>query len=547
MTGDGGDRGPDGRTGNGGGTTGPDPAGAAGAEAATVVHTLPGAGPGPGEEATEVHALPGRGAAGPPPAAAPGHPATPRGPAGYGPPGGTPAYGPPGGYGGYGPAAPHGSGAAGPPPGTRAWTPPGPPGSSPGFGAPAFGPPGGPPPAAAARPRRRWPLVAALVAVLALAAGAVTAVALLSRGGGGDTPGQAVELLAADLGEGALIDAASRLHPAEVTLATDVGEILAAELQRLDVLRADADPQALYGSLTVEGLRFDAAQEERVRDDVVITKLVAGRITITQDPGALPFTDSFRARAFPDGLPPAGEPMTIDVAEVVAEQGEPVRLATVQVDGAWYVSVFYTLADYALLSEGLEWPRTTIEPRGAASPQDALRETLQAVLDADVRRLVELAPPGELDVLHAVGDVLVAQAADGEAPGGRVVDVVTEPVEVRGQDALRITRLVFESPEGQEVTVARSGDCLEVSAAGAPSERFCAEDAIAGSDLGSAPPEVADIATRLVGTALDLKVVTVEVDGAHYVSPIRTAVGVYADLLGTLTAEDLAALFAAAG
>jgi hypothetical protein len=41
---------------------------------------------------------------------------------------------------------------------------------------------------------------------------------------------------------------------------------------------------------------------------------------------------------------------------------------------------------------------------------------------------------------------------------------------------------------------------------------------------------------------LGIKIVTVEIDGAHYVSPGRTVVGIYADLLGTLQPEDLAEL-----
>ena len=54
----------------------------------------------------------------------------------------------------------------------------------------------------------------------------------------------------------------------------------------------------------------------------------------------------------------------------------------------------------------MNWLTTSIAPRGAATPNDALRETVNAFLDGNVQRLVELAPPGELSVLHDVGPVL---------------------------------------------------------------------------------------------------------------------------------------------
>ncbi|WP_300017902.1 flagellar basal body protein FliL [Pseudonocardia sp.] len=381
----------------------------------------------------------------------------------------------------------------------------------------------------------------------ALVAGGVGAVALLGNRGGAGSAAEAVTLLSQDLGSQDYLSAFGRLHPAEAGLFTDVGDLVVGELQRLDVLRPDADLGSTAGGTTVTDLRFDEAAAEQVRPDVVITKLVGGTITTDGDPADIPFTDSFRALAFPEGLPPAEGPMTVDIAQVVAEQGEPIRLAAVEVDGSWYVSLFYTAADYALRDEGLTWPQQSVAPRGAATPQDALRETAQAVLDQDARRIVELAPPGELSVLHDVGEALIADAG-GTPSGARIVELETDDVQVRGRPALFITRVVVEDPGGERLTIVRDGDCVTLEAAGSP-QRLCAADLAQAGGLPIDDPllaPVADLVPDIVQVLLEVKVVTTEVDGLHHVSPVRTVVGLYGDLFAVIDREDVAALFAAA-
>jgi hypothetical protein len=247
-------------------------------------------------------------------------------------------------------------------------------------GGPAAPPPGGfgapPPGATAPAPRRRGLVVTATVAVVALIAAGIGAYFWISRTtGGAESPTAAVQLLAADLTAKRYLDAVGRLHPGEADLFRDAGDVVVAELERLEVLRPEAEPAALSGQLEVRDLRFSETPR-MVRDNVAIIDLVGGVVTISADPSAIPFTDSFAELAFPDGPPPAGQPTEIDIARVVAQQGEPLRVASVEVDGGWYVSLFYTVADYALERENLAWPATSVVPRGAATPNDALRETV---------------------------------------------------------------------------------------------------------------------------------------------------------------------------
>jgi hypothetical protein len=484
---------------------------------------------------------------------------------GYRPPAGQ-GYGPPPGQQGYGQ---QGYGEQAWPQGTSRYAAPqGPPGyAQPGYGEPSYGqqgyaqqapgqsgpqygwdpsggyppPPGGP--TQTGQPhRRRWPLITAIVAVLVLLAGGGTAWYLLGNAGGAGSPNDAVTSLAADLEAKNYLKAYSRINPTEAELLADMGDMLTTELQRLDVLRPDASAQAGLDSATVTGLRFDEAGQENVRDNVAITKLVAGTITTNQDPNTLPFTDSFKARAFPNGIPTGG-PTTIDIAQEVAQQGEPIRVATVKVDGEWYVSGFYTLADYALKDAGTPWPTTSIGAAGAGTAQDALREALQAGFDSNVQRLVELSSPTEMAVLHDAGPALVDAARGGTPSGLRIVDLQTTQEDVRGSTGLGLRSAVVEQ-DGQRITITRDGDCVSVSGVeGSPATPFCAND-LAGnldSQIGN-DPTLTRLVPKLVTAALDVKVVMVQEDGAWFVSPGRTLVGVYGDLLGALAPEDVAAL-----
>jgi hypothetical protein len=390
--------------------------------------------------------------------------------------------------------------------------------------------------------------VIALVAVVVLLAGGIGAYFYL-RGGGADSPAEATRLLADDLQSGDLASAVSRLHPDEVALAGDVGGMFHDELVRLEVIRADADEDALVSGTTFANLRFDDTAIDQVRPNVAIAKLVGGTITINRDINALPLTDSYKKLAYPGGIPPAEAPEVIDIAKVVADQGRPVRIATVQVDGDWYVSLTYSLADAALVQEGEAWPQDTVAPRGSATAQDAVRDAATALFAQDAQRLVEMAPPHELAAVHDVGSLLVQRAGTPRSTA-RLVDLATTTSEVDGGTAVTVDRLVVEESPGNQVTVVRDGDCLSATTnrGGSPS-RVCAQD-VANQGVGSFPdstdPAVRDVLVRAARAALGLKIVVVEDGGQYYVSPVRTVAGLGIDVLRTLQPADLARLADAA-
>jgi hypothetical protein len=217
----------------------------------------------------------------------------------------------------------------------------------------------------------------------------------------------------------------------------------------------------------------------------------------------------------------------------------------VQVDGDWYVSLTYTIADNALVDAGEAWPQGTIAPRGAATAQDALRDTVSALFAQDARRLVELAPPAELSVVHDLGPLLVEKAGTSGSSGARLVDLATSETAVDGGTALTVDRLVVADDRGNRFTAVRDGDCLAVTAPGGGPSRVCADE-LARQGIGTMPgatdPALRDVMVKVARAALGLRVVLVEDDGQYYVSPVRTLAGLGIDVLRTLEPADLARL-----
>ncbi|WP_113692279.1 flagellar basal body protein FliL [Amycolatopsis albispora] len=408
------------------------------------------------------------------------------------------------------------------------------------------GAPGGP-----GTPKRKKGLIIGLVIALVVAVGGgVTWFALAqSSSGGADTPTLAAQNLANTISSGDVVGLLGTLAPAEASLFTDPIEEAAAELKRLEIVRPEADPKALSGmEIKTEGLVFDEAQQQQVNDHLTITKLTAGKITVTADFTKVPLTKDFLEAALDSkDLPSGPETETIDIAEEVRKnKGEPVRIATVKVDDAWYPSLLYTIADYALLEEKTEWPAQGIAANGAGSSNDAVKELLQAALDADVKRVIELLPPDEMGALQDAGPAILEAAGKEKPSGVKVNKLETESSSVGGGTRATLTALELTGPEGEDFKLSKDNDCYSVTMEGR-TERMCASelaDLIESESDGSLPPAVKQALTSL-GTGIlkqGVGVITTEVSGKHYVSPIRTLSEQGMTILRSLQPGDIKAL-----
>lgn len=398
--------------------------------------------------------------------------------------------------------------------------------------------------------RRSGLTVGVIVAVVVLAAGGAGTWFALNRASttGSASPQQAATKLLADVGNGDVLGIVNDLPPAEAGLLRDTITATTDQLKRLKVLKPDAASQSATGlKIHTSGITFDNAAEERVNDHLTVTKLVAGKITVSQGLSTNDFTDSFVHSAFPGGMP-SGNTNTVDIADTVRQLGHPVRIATVEVGGKWYPSLFYSIADAALQAAHQSWPSRSVPPVGANSADDAVRQFVQAAMDTNVQGVIARTTPDEMAALHDAGQVLVDAAHGGQATGVRIDSATFADRPVPGGVDVLLRSMTMSSG-GDQIVLTEDNGCYSVrESANGQTQRFCASDLAAQLQNGNAtsllPPEmltlVKDMFTGLLNNGVG--VVASQVDGNWYVSPGRTISQLAVDVYGTITPEDLAAV-----
>jgi hypothetical protein len=413
-----------------------------------------------------------------------------------------------------------------------------------------YGQPGGYPEQPKPKSRRGL-IIGAIVAVIAIAAGSVVTVWALNRSdvqAGAPSPTAAADSLVNAINKGDLAGLFATLAPAESSVMVDLNKDMTEEFKRLEVYKSDADPSQIHGAeVKTSELKYDESGAEQVNDHLTITKLVGGKLILDSDVSKLPFTERFLEAAFPRGQASAKpEHEEIDIAEATRNGKEPIRIATVKVDDQWYPSLFYTIADYALLNSGKKWPDQGIANNGAKSPQDAVRDLAQAASDGNLERVIELLPPDEMGALHDAGPVLLAELGRPKPLGAKITKFSADTQDVTSGQKVVIKEFEAEA-EGERVVVRRDGDCYSYQADG-ESGKFCGDQV---ADLLKEQDIPADARKALVNLASGMLkntgIVTTEVDGKWYVSPLRSFTDVELTVLKSLTADDVYALLKLAG
>jgi hypothetical protein len=326
------------------------------------------------------------------------------------------------------------------------------------------------------------------------------------------------------------------------------------QMKRLQIESAGYDPQSpsvnTAAGLSATGLTFDSGATQTINDHLVINKLTSGRIRLSPKLDGSMFTQQFLKSAFPNGLP-RQQSNTINIADVVRQTGQPVRIATIEVDGGWYTSLFYTAADYALESARLTWPTTSLPATGAASADDAVRLFTQALLRADYRAAIELTDPNEMAVLHDAGPAIL-DALHKPTPTGVNIDSITfkdKPV-AGGVDAVLRTATLEQG--GDQLLISQNGGCYAVTDKETGDQRkLCAGDFAdqAQSDLADLPPEVStaiqDLTSGIFTSGVGL--VATEADGKGYVSPVRSVGALLVAMVSGLQPADIKALVGLGG
>jgi len=394
--------------------------------------------------------------------------------------------------------------------------------------------------------RGKGPIIGAVAAVLVVAVGVATTIFVLNRSGQDDAgkanPTEAATNLVNSLSKGDVLGVLESLTPAESSLMVDFNAKSTDRLKELNVYKQDADPNKLHGaSIEAKNLKYDEKNAQKVNDHLTITKLVGGTVSLHADVNELPFTEEFMDAAFPDGVNSQPTDEQVDIAKVVRETGQPIRIATVNVDGKWYPSLFYTIADYGLQDANKQWPDQSIANNGAGDAEGAVKEMVQAALNGDVERIIELLPPDEMGALHDAGKALIE---DARLPRSSVT-VSTLETEVTdaesGGQKVMLSEIEFTA-DGQSYHVKKDGDCYTAEGEG-QSEKLCAGD-LAGQMGGNGmSPELQQALTNLAsGFMKNTGVVATEFDGKWYVSPLRSYTELGLSAISDLTAEDVITL-----
>jgi hypothetical protein len=394
--------------------------------------------------------------------------------------------------------------------------------------------------------RRRPLLVGIAVAVVVLVgAGVGTAVALnrSSDAPGSASPQDAATKLLTDVGNDDLLGVVNDLPTNEAAILQTTMNGLTSQLKKVDVIKPNVNTQGLTGlDIKTSGIQF-GSDVRQVNDHIAVASLVAGTITIGTKVATNNYTQSFLQAAFPGGVTGNGTNVTMNIAQIVKQQGHPVGIATVQQGGRWYPSLFYSIADGALQASHQQWPATALPARGADVPNEAVEDAMQEVLDGDTKTVLERMSTAEMPVLHDVGQVL-ADATAGKPNGVLIGPITFDDVHVPGGVDAVLNKMTLTAKNGQKTVVTHVNGCYTVQAGGKQSQ-FCAGDfakQLRANPVSQAvPPAVLTFFDDMFSGPVSkgLGIVTTESRESWYINPGLTFTHLTQDMYSSLTEQDV--------
>lgn len=424
---------------------------------------------------------------------------------------------------------------------------------------------------------RRKLAIGAIAAVI-LGAGAYASTQLTSDESGAGSPEEAGEQLLAAITASDVLGVIDLLPPGERELFLDMTDELSNEGDRLGLLdesfRLDGFPGV---TIEVTDPEFEV---EELSPGLANVALVEGEASVEVD-GALvvgtlgevieeitDVNDIELEAPDSDGQEDIGD--LVDEAEGEAEEfgGEafnPFTVTVIEQDGRWYPSLGFTIAESTRRSlgvfdeDGLSAPDLTdgIAPEGASSPEEAIQALLDAATGVDAEAAIAVLDPEEMGALQVYSEIFLDGLGDGEDTGitAELTDAdVTElsdgvnrvvPTGVRVEGDVDGTSFEFELADDCTTLVTESDDA-DIDDF---DFEFCAGDDLADSlpdglgELGEAfedleiPEEIIELIEAF--EPIEAGIITVERDGEHFVSPIRTFVDYAGVLYRGLERADL--------
>jgi hypothetical protein len=353
-----------------------------------------------------------------------------------------------------------------------------------------------------------------------------------------------------DLQHGDLIGALDDLPPGERAAVSTPFKDAVNELKRNDVIKPDANLNKVSGvTFSATGLTY-APGNVVVSDHVQVVKLTDGKLTVSGSTAQLPFTRDFMRAVGAGKVASRSGTQTVDIGAEVRRTDKPIRIAAQRVDGKWYPSLFYTIADNATTDDGQPPPAAsdTIPAVGASSPDDAVRSMLHALIGGNPRRAIELLSPDEMQVMHDYGKTIVAKS-NLHGSSASLKDITFTDSKVGGGTKVSLKSLQIGGPGGQTITIEADGSCLKVSATG-QSRTLCGSQVLQGISASSGGMSLTaaqrTALTHLFAGISKVGVITTEHDGKWYVNPVRSFAELGSTLLAGLQDGDMQALLSLA-
>ncbi len=240
------------------------------------------------------------------------------------------------------------------------------------------------------RNRRRFAGIGASIIVLAGGVG-ITSVALNSAGdGGAASPKDAVWKFVDAVQHQDILGAVDVVDPDEVAAVRSAFTDAASQGKRLELVDGSFSLSSVKGvEVTFNDLALD---DEQISSDEAVVTATAGSVTTSFDPAAFAFGSVIREAHGTDLK------TTSKTAELAG--AKPVMLATVKRNGRWYVSVSYTIAEYARRATKAAPLSTTTPPSdGFATPEESVTALYERLLSGNLISAVATAAPGEGDAL----------------------------------------------------------------------------------------------------------------------------------------------------
>jgi hypothetical protein len=271
-------------------------------------------------------------------------------------------------------------------------------------------------------------LIGAVIGVLAIGAAGVFAVTQMSGGndGGAASPEELGEAVMESLDQEDMLGVIDLLLPGERDTFSEPAQELISELTRLEVLTDDASLDDLNGFDITLADRNVLVETTNVDDIVNIT--MNADATATIDGEELPI-----GRLITDTFGDEVDMGELDTTESGLDFAFP--MTAVENDGRWYISAFYTTAENARKSAGIEEiPVTGIEAKGGDSPEGAIDVVFDAMGSLDLTALIGSLNPNEAEALQRYAPLFIdePQAALDEIPASVEVTDVEYAVEGSG-------------------------------------------------------------------------------------------------------------------